>query len=177
MEPRKSTSKKWTSFPEEYLKQIIGVFKESFARDLGNAHLVVEGRIYTEEICLRVGIKEAQSLKQNNFEISTDFDPAKNNAIEKIYSCIDGAAALVTSFFDGQPTDHLPTQWKPFVFEDNKLFFQYSTVNTDLEAEADRLLGLEPGASLYNDELEESDFISEEAPEDDSRPPEGEALH
>lgn len=151
MDARKSTSKKWTAFPEEYLSQITGVFKEAFGHEIGQSKLVVEGRIFPEEICLRVGFREPQTLRQNNFEVSTDFDPAKENAIEKIYSCIDGAASLMTTFFETQNKEQLPVDWKPFKFEKNVLYFQYSTVNTDLEGEADRLLGL-TGVGLYNED-------------------------
>lgn len=151
MDARKSSSKKWTPFPEEYLGQITNVFKEAFGHELGQSKLVVEGRIFPEEICLRVGFREPQTLRQNNFEISADFDPAYENAIEKIYSCIDGAASLLASYFEGEAREKLPVDWKPFKFEKQVLYFQFSTVNTDLENEADRLLGL-TSVSLYNDE-------------------------
>lgn len=154
MDGRKPTSKKWTAFPEEYLGQINNVFKDAFGRELGSSTLKVEGRIYPEEICLRVGFREPQSLRQNNFEISTDFDPAQENALEKIYACIDGVASVLATYFEGQNPDSMPIQWKPFKFEKQVLYFQFSTANTDLENEADRLLGLD-SVSLYNLEDDE----------------------
>lgn len=154
MDARKPSSKKWTAFPEEYLGQITNVFIDAFGHELGSSKLVVEGRIFPEEICLRVGYREPQSLRQNNFEISADFDPKKENAIEKIYACIDGAASVLATFFQSQNTDILPVDWKEFKYEKQLMYFQFSTVNTDLESEADRILGL-TGVSLYNQEDEE----------------------
>jgi hypothetical protein len=154
MDARKPSSKKWTAFPEEYLGQITNVFVEAFGHELGSSKLVVEGRIFPEEICLRVGYREPQSLRQNNFEISADFDPKTENAIEKIYACIDGAASVLATFFQSQNTDILPVDWKEFKYEKQLMYFQFSTVNTDLESEADRILGL-TGVSLYNQEDEE----------------------
>lgn len=143
MEGRRPTSKKWTLFPKEYLDQIRSVFQDSFAQSLGNSILVVEGQIFAEEICLRVGFREPGALRQNNFELSIDFDPAKHNAIEKIYTCIDAVAMLMTSFFEGAPPSEFPNKWKQIEFEKKSLYFQFSTVNTDLEAQADQLLGEE----------------------------------
>lgn len=162
MNARRQTSKKWTAFPAEYVSQISNVFKEAFERDLQGSKLVIEGRIFSEEICLRVGFREAQGLRQNNFEISTDFDPAKENAIEKIYNCIDGAAALLSSYFEGQPTENLPVDWKPFKFDQKTLYFQFSTINTDLEAQADRLLGLNDQTHLFNENKDEDSDPSNE---------------
>lgn len=141
MDGRKPNSTKWTAFPAEYVAQISSVFQETFGQELGQAQLVVEGKIYPEEICLRVGFREGASLRQNNFEVSVDFTPAKENAIETIYSCIDGIAALMTSYFEGTPAESMPIDWKPINFEKKTLYFQFSTVNSDLEASADKLLG------------------------------------
>ena len=151
MHGRKDTSKKWTAFPAEYVEQIQNVFAESFGRELRGAKLLVEGRIFSEEIVLRVGFREGSSLRQNNFEISTDFNSAKENAIETIYACIDGAAALLASFFESDSHENLPIAWKAFKFENKTLYFQYSTVNSDLENEADRLLGVTGETGLYNE--------------------------
>lgn len=162
MNGRLETSKKWTAFPSEYLAQISNVFNEAFERDLQGAHLVIEGRIFSQEICLRVGFREGHSLRQNNFEISADFDPARENVLEKIYLCIDGAAALMSSYFEGRPSESLPITWKPFSFDQKTLYFQFSTINTDLEAEADRLLGLDEQTRLFNDESGEDNSGSGE---------------
>lgn len=165
VEGRRPTSKKWTSFPKEYLDQIRSVFQDSFAQSLGNSVLVVEGKIFPEEICLRVGFREPSALRQNNFELSIDFDPVKHNAIEKIYTCIDAVAMLMTSFFDGTPATDFPNKWKEFQFEKKILFFQFSTINTDLEAQADKLLG------------EDRENLVQVAPDEEHHGPKSDLLH
>lgn len=132
------------------MDQIRLVFQESFAQSLGASVLVVEGKIFAEEICLRVGFREPGALRQNNFEISVDFNPTKDNAIEKIYQCIDAVAMLMTSMFEGTPASDYPNTWKQYEFEKKPVFFQFSTINTDLESEANRLLGEEKDALVHN---------------------------
>lgn len=143
MEGRRKSSKKWTSFPAEYIEQIRSVFQDSFAQSLGKSILVVEGKIFPEEICMRVGFREPSQLRQSNFEISLDFNAAKDNAIEQIYHCIDAVAMLMNSYFEGTTPSDFPDQWQAFEFEKKTLYFQFSTINTDLENEADTLLGTE----------------------------------
>ncbi len=152
VEARRPSSKKWTSFPKEYVAQIRSVFQESFAPSLGHSVLVVEGKIFAEEICLRVGFREHTALRQNNFEISVDFNSNKDNAVEKIYQCIDAVAMLITSYFDGTPASDYPNTWKLYEFEKKPVYFQFSTINTDLENAADALLGEENGTLVIGEE-------------------------
>lgn len=163
MEPRNKNSKKWTAFPVEFIDQIRGVFSEAFKASLNGTVLVVEGRIYSHEIGLRVGFRQASELRQNNFEVSLDFDPAKENALEQIYRLIDMLAVVMNEYFDGKPTTALPTFWKEIQFEGRPVFFQFTTVNTDLEAAADEILGNE-GQALYNETLPESEARSKNEP-------------
>ena len=85
MNPRLKTSKKWTDFPDEYLKQIEDVFTQNFKAKLGKATLIVQGRIYPSEIMLRVGLRQPKELKQVNFEVSVNYEPKKKDALEKIF--------------------------------------------------------------------------------------------
>ena len=58
MTPRRASSKKWTQFPQDFIDQVTSVFKETFAASLGASTLIIDGRIYPEELVLRVGIRE-----------------------------------------------------------------------------------------------------------------------
>lgn len=168
MQGRRETSKRWTAFPAEYVEQIRSVFQDSFAQSLGKSVLVVEGQIFPQEICMRVGFREPSQLRQSNFEISLDFDPAKDNAIEQIYQCIDAVAMLMTSYFEGADPNSFPKEWKPFQFEKKKMYFQFSTINTDLESEADRLLGVDRGGMVHgNDSDDEGSDGGRGGPESD----------
>lgn len=125
---------------------------DAFKNSLSGTILVVEGRIYSHEIGLRVGFRQATELRQNNFEVSMDFDPSKENALEQIYRLIDVLAVVMNEYFDGKPSSTLPTSWKEIQFDGRPVHFQFSTVNTDLEAAADEILGHE-NIGLYNESM------------------------
>ena len=42
MHPRLKTSKKWSPLPKEFLKQVEGVFKQTFKPQIGTGKIVVE---------------------------------------------------------------------------------------------------------------------------------------
>lgn len=158
MEPRLSTSKSWTQFPKEYLDQIHRVFADSFRDELRGSDLSVDGRIYAEEILLRVGYLERGRLKQNNFEVSVTYAANKDNAIEMIHTCIDAAASMMAENFSEEDPE-FPRQWQAYDFEKKKIYLRYSTVNTDLEKQADALLGLD-NEDLYSSQAETEDAFS-----------------
>ena len=141
MNPRLKTSKKWTAFPKEYQDQIQTVFKETFQKHLQNAKLLVEGRIYPEEILLRVGVLEQGRLSQANFEVSMNYSTKTKDAVERIHDCIDAAASMMNDYFESNGEVEFPRTWQEFDFNKKPLFLQFSTVNSDLEAQADALLG------------------------------------
>lgn len=141
MNPRLKTSKKWTALPGEYLTQIQSVFQETFAKNLTKSKLVVEGRIYQEEILLRVGVLEEGRLSQANFEVSMNYSTKTKDAVERIHDCIDAAASMMNDYFESQGEAEFPRTWQEFEFNKRPLYLQFSTVNSSLEAQADALLG------------------------------------
>lgn len=158
MEPRLKSSKKWTAFPKEYTEQILKVFGENFAPQLGQDTLTVEGRIYTTEVVLRVGIRRVGQLKQPNFEVSMDYSPVAKDAIERIHNCIDAAASMMLDYLEDEDVD-FPKAWKPFPFQDVTVYLRFSTVNTELEDAAARLLG-EDAEGLVKEEAEPEDALA-----------------
>ncbi|GIL21250.1 MAG: hypothetical protein BroJett041_23640 [Candidatus Jettenia caeni] len=159
MKPRLNSSKKWTSFPPEYLAQIQDVFSQAFAAHLGDSKLIIEGRLYPEEILLRVGYLESGRLKQNNFEVSMPYSPMEQSAVPKIHACIDAAASMMNEFFTSEEEVDFPRTWKAYEFEQNQIWLQYSTENTDLEAQANALLG-EDSNDLVNEDLDDEDALT-----------------
>jgi hypothetical protein len=158
MQPRLKTSKKWTAFPREYAQQIEGVFRQNFADQIGEQKLVIEGRIYTEEVTLRVGLHDSGRLGQANFEVSMDYSPKAADAVERIHNCIDAAASMMVDFFESDGEVEFPRVWKPYPFQNKTIFLQFSTVNTDLEAQADALLGKDD-AALVQEAVESEDAM------------------
>lgn len=72
--------------------------------------------------------------------------------VDRLYVCIDALGSLMEEYFKTGSVDEMdvPLSWKMYEFEEEEVFLQYSTVNTRLEEEANRLLGL-IGDDLFND--------------------------
>lgn len=142
MIPRLKTSKKWTHFPKEYVEQIEEAFRQTFVDSLKNAQIVIEGRIYAEEILLRVGYLQQGRLVQANFEVSMGYNPqGSESIINSVHASIDAAASMMQDYIENEGVVDFPYSWKEYDFDNKKLYIQYSTVNTSLEAQADALLG------------------------------------
>lgn len=141
MQPRLKTSKKWTSFPKEYTDQIKAVFEENFEPDLDDEKVEVEGRIYSSEVLLRVGLVKPGRLRQANFEASMDYSTKSKDALERIHNAVDAVASMIADYFENEAEADLPLSWKEYPFQGKTVFLQYSTMNAELEKQADALLG------------------------------------
>jgi hypothetical protein len=170
MNPRLKSSKKWTRFPKEYSDQIQAVFKENFAEQLKAAELIIEGRIYPDEIMLRVGYHEKDRLAQANFEVSVDYSQSEQNAIEKIHNCVDAAASMMLEYFENDGEVDFPYVWKQYPFQKGKIYLQFSTENSSLEAEANKLLGLEENEMLHED-VDDEDALTRAETSEELSPP------
>lgn len=164
MNPRLNSSKTWTEFPSEFLDQVQDLVTETFEDHLiEGASLHMEGRIYQEEILFRLGIKTEGQLTQNNFECSAQYNPTSQNAKKVMHHCIEASAAMMAEFFELEEDADFPREWAPFNFEGTPLFMQYTTINTELEAEADRLLGSIDTSLVHSSESQDAlDFTVEE---------------
>ncbi len=151
MTPRRASSKKWTQFPQDFIDQVTSVFKETFAASLGASTLIIDGRIYPEELVLRVGIREVGRLKQSNFEVSTDYEADVPESLDRIHCLVDVAASMMLEFFESEGEAEFPFVWKEYPYKGKPLYLQTSAENTDLEAEANAFLGL-AADGLLNDE-------------------------
>lgn len=81
---------------------------------------------------------------------------------DRLFSCIDIIGSLMEEYFEaGELIDviDIPLHWKGYEFEGETIYLQYSTVNTRLEEEADRLLGL-LGDSLVNERAFDEDAMT-----------------
>ena len=179
MKPRRESSKKWTSLPKEYIQQIHEVFTENFATHLKNSKLIVEGRIYPEEVILRVGSLENGRLRQINFEASLDTDPKALNAPDQILVAIDALASMMAEYYETgnsemengemkdqeddtkelESTKHFPQIWQKIEIKKKTLWVQFSTENSELEAQANKLLNnlLDGNENLVNLEEDPED--------------------
>ena len=151
MSPRRASSKKWTHFPQDYIDQVTAVFKETFATSLGSSTLIVNGRIYPEELVLRVGVREVGRLKQSNFEVSTDYEADVPESLDRIHSLVDVAASMMLEFFESEGEAEFPFVWQEYPFKGQPMYLQTNSENTDLEAEANAFLGLTADSLLHDE--------------------------
>lgn len=170
MNPRLKSSKKWTNFPKEYSDQIQAVFKENFAQYLDDAELIIEGRIYSEEITLRVGYHEKGRISQANFEVSMNYSQDEQDALSRIHNCVDAAASMMMEYFEQDGEVDFPYVWSEYPFQNKKLYLRFSTENSSLEAEADKLLGL-ADESMVGEEEDSEDALARAEQSEELSPP------
>lgn len=155
MKPRKKESKKWSQLPPELSKQIKEVFEENFKAQLVGKVLNIDGRIYSTEILMRLGINTKGELRFQNFEVSVDHSSEKQNTLTQIHLAVDVIASLLFDYFENNEVHEIPFAWQEFPFEKEKVWLQSNSENADLEAQADKLLGLEPNDESMLQETEE----------------------
>jgi hypothetical protein len=159
--PRLKNYKKMTAFPKEYKTQIEEVFAENFKKQIGDGKLIVEGRIYPSEVLLRVGILEKGRLSQANFEVSIEY--SKKDAVQRIHDCIDAAASMMADYFETDGETEFPRTWQEFEFNKLAVYLQFTTENSDLESQADALLGASFEDMVQEDKDKEDALAAAEA--------------
>ena len=167
MQARLKSSTKWTQLPEDVTRQIHDLFQQNFQKELGKSQVLVEGRIYKEEILLRVGFLEPGRLAQMNFEVSMDYKlTAEDSAINTLGTCVDAVGSLMAEYFESQGEIELPLSWAEYPFEGKKVWLQHSTTNTSLEKQAQQLLGEDPEALVQGEDeqalIDNEDLVDEE---------------
>jgi hypothetical protein len=162
MQPRLSSSKKWTAIPKELTVQIKTVFKQTFQQHIGTGTVSADGRIYPEEILISVGVKMPDSkLKESHWLVSVGYVRGKDDVLKLLNVAVDAAGSLFEQLFTSENDHDFPRTWAEVDFERRKIYVQYSTANKTLESEADKILGLAEGEDLVGGDWE--DF---ESPED-----------
>ena len=185
--PRLKTSTTWSNLPSEFSAKIKTIFENQFKVEAGYGEFLVDGRIYPDEVLIRIGFLEEGRLKQINFEASIDLpkvdtddeelaekaaafriendEPvltAQSRTMNRIYVCIDALGSSLEEYFeegDDEAGTDIPLFWTPYEFENDIVHMKSSTVNTRLEEEADRLLGL-IADSLLNEETSSEDALA-----------------
>jgi hypothetical protein len=156
LEPRLKSSVKWAPFPQELLGQIRKVFQDHFPEKKSLGEFVVEGRIYPEEILLRLGFLHKGWIRQNNYEVSSSLKTTKMSVLNCIHLCVDLAGTLFNenSSEEDQQIEHV-NEWKPIQFEGHEFYYKFTTENSELEKQADKILGLEHSEELFNSPIED----------------------
>lgn len=138
------------------MAQVKSIFTESFQSHIGGDSIETEGRIYPEEILMRLSIVPQKGLKQRGFEVSLQYKKDKDNVLKLVHLAVDAIGSLFEQLFASQDDHDFPRIWQEVDFEGRTIFIQYTTSNTALEDEANRLLG-EHG----NDDLAQGEWAAD----------------
>ena len=156
MTPRLPSSTKWTEIPKELAEKIREVFAQQFSKASEVGEFIVEGRIYQKEILLRIGYLPHGRLRQLNLEASIEYAPEglaqkQKSTMEPLYVAVDTIGSVMDEVLDAVAIEDddileneeldLPRDWTSVEFDQDEVFLKFSTINSKLEAEADRLLG------------------------------------
>lgn len=143
MTPRRPTSsaKNKTNLPAASLTLMRESFIESFPEFLKDKEVLSEGWLYLDEIIVRIGFREKGALRQLNFDCSMDFDMQTQNPMDLIYVGIDAIESMMTQYTETEGDIEFPRDWLQFQFEGKTVWLKSSTENSELEAQANALLG------------------------------------
>ena len=141
MESRRSTGKKWTPIPADFSKQVINALRDSFKDEIKSGKFVFEGRIYPDELVIRVGYIENGRLRQTNFDVSVDYKPGRDDTYKLLGIAVDVGATMLDELFSTVEDADFPRVWQPFEVEGKQVYMQFSSENSELDREADKILG------------------------------------
>ena len=166
MQSRKESSagKKFEKIPKDYSQLIEKKLNELYKDKLDSREIHVDGNIYPEEVSLQVSLKQDKQLKQFNFLGSIDHSVEKKNALEKMHNLMDALSSMLDEYLSSEEIVDFPEDWAEFTFEEDKIWLKHHTINEDLEAMANELLGDEFLSDLEektSDEEVGEDFFEE----------------
>lgn len=143
MEPVLEMNPAWTALPEPLTQSIAEELKNLYSHLAPGGTYICEGRLYATEVLVRLGFRHKGEISQANFEVAVIFDIEQQQTGD-VYKVIWQAFDLAHNYFnethlaDREKLDELPRHWHRIT---DTSYFRFSPVNSDLEAEADRLLG------------------------------------
>ncbi len=94
-------------------------------------------------------------------ETDSEYDREISKTMDLLYGCIDALGSVMEEYFDLDEKEEIdvPESWQAFDFEGVTIYLQQSSVNTQLEAEADRILGFTE-SQLVHDSQKSEDALS-----------------
>lgn len=172
MKPRKdeSLAKKYQPLPKDFCELAEATFKEAFESQLAGRKLDISGRLYPGEIVVRLSLGSKKDLKNHNFSVSVDHTQENSNALEQMHLGIDILASFLEDFLQAQADKEeldLPMDWHVYEVEGQQIYLIYDTVNDNLEAQANELLGISENEELLDDDEFGSDFLNQKPDPDD----------
>lgn len=162
LKPRLESSVSWTSLPEEFHQQICDIFNETFS-----GSFVVESQIYPKEILLRIGHIKEDRIAQKNFEASMEYNGETEDVKTCIYLAVDLIGSLMEEYLKPRGIEEdfdFSTTWQEYMADEKIIFMKTSNVNTQLEKEANLLLGASAHEGLFQEtsDKEKTDALEQE---------------
>ncbi|MCB0347442.1 MAG: hypothetical protein KDD37_01335 [Bdellovibrionales bacterium] len=172
MKPRKeqSIAKKFQPLPKDFCDLAIETFKDAFKDKMQGYGLEINGRLYPEEIIVRLSLAKKSELKQHNFSVSVDHTQDMSNALDQMHLGIDILASFLEDYLEataaGEDLD-VPLDWHGYEVEGQQIYLVYDSDNDDLEKKANELLGITEDVELVDEDELGQDFFGEKPdPED-----------
>lgn len=138
-----SLPKNRTSLPPDAVRLIEQTVKEQFESFLADKELIVRGDLYLKELLLSIGYREKGGIRQRNFEASLDFDLETQNPMDLIHLALDGIDSMFQQWIEAEGDLEVPVNWTAFPVEGKSVWLRSTNINSDLEAQADAILGEE----------------------------------
>ncbi len=157
---RLKSSKKRARWPCELLEQIKKNFEKKFENPAQKGEFLVKGFICPKEFLFKIGYLEDNQISQKNFHISKDFSSKTDKPEDVIELIVDYSMSLMEHYFNNS-SQNLPRKWSTQTFQDETIFFLFSTENDSLEEQADKLLNLSKEESFFQTQDDEEDILTQ----------------
>lgn len=135
IKPKNTVNKTYSKLPSELTKAI----SDEFESTLKKPGFVSFAQVYINEIVLRVGYRPENSIKQVNFDLSANIEPEGLKPLEILEKLIDSAKDLFHSYFQEEDVKEFSPSWADVA--NTQISYRFDGTNTELEEEANRLLG------------------------------------
>lgn len=163
-----SEKKKYSRLPEDFtqlLKKSVEENIEVLGKMSPSPSLNIRGRVYPNEVILELELSETDRILRHNFRGSMDYNSEEQDTLDRLDDLANALASMMEQFleFEINKEDELelmdlPLDYKEFPYDGRKVYLMYHTENTDLDAQADALLGAE-FTEEGQKELEDNDLL------------------
>lgn len=159
MDPRLPQSKAWTALPEDFKTQVVEILGTHFQEQAQKGKFMLDGKIFKNEILMRIGYLEKNVLRPVQFDLSIDYDSKAGQPMKFFENLVDLGASLLQAYFKN-PDEDFPYEWHGLDFEGKTIFLKRDTTNQELEDIANQLLGETQDQELIHGDLESDDIAS-----------------
>jgi len=143
IEPKNTNNLAFTKLPEELLETITEVFCENFEEQAKNGKFLCFGQVHQSELVLRVGYIENGSIGQINFDTSNVASGSEAQIIASLEEMVFATKELFLDYFKNKNLESFSYHWNPLTTSEKtgQVFYKMDSTNTELEREANALLG------------------------------------